>query len=249
MERSNIEWTESTWNPTAGCTEVSPGCDHCYARRITQRFPQTYPNGFDLTLRQHVLELPVHWKAPRRVFVNSMSDLFHTDVPDAYIARVFDVMVRAPHHTYQILTKRAERLARIAPRLPWPAQIWVGVSVESPVFSWRVDYLRRVPASVCFVSAEPLLASLTRLNLDGIDWLIAGGESQPGCRPAELDWFRELRDMCRRSGTAFFLKQLGGHPSKRGGDEARLDGRVWHEMPDLRMPVHAGRRDRSARSS
>src|SRR5262245_49992074 len=185
MDRSHIEWTESTWNPTIGCTEVSPGCDHCYAKRITQRFPQTYPNGFALTLRDHALELPLKWKTPRRVFVNSMSDLFHVDVPTDYITRVFEVMARAPHHTYQILTKRAERLARLAPTLPWPDQIWMGVSVESATFAWRIDYLRRVNAAVRFVSAEPLLASLAEVDFDGIDWIIAGGESQPGCRPAE----------------------------------------------------------------
>ena len=231
MEHSNIEWTESTWNPTTGCTEVSPGCDRCYARRMTQRFPKTYPNGFDLTLREQALELPLRWRSPRRIFVNSMSDLFHADVPEAFIARVFDVMTRCPQHTFQILTKRAERAARLAPRLPWPTNVWMGVSVELPAFFWRVDYLRRMPSAVRFVSAEPLLGSLASIDLDGIDWLIAGGESQPGCRPAELVWFRELRDACRTAGVAYFLKQLGGHPHKRGGDDARLNGRLWHEMP------------------
>lgn len=243
MDRSNIEWTESTWNPTVGCTEVSPGCDHCYARRMTQRFPQTYPNGFDLTLRRHALELPLRWRAPRVVFVNSMSDLFHADVPEAYIAEVFSVMERCPQHTFQVLTKRAERLARLAPRLPWPTNVWMGVSVESSDYLWRVDYLRKVDAAVRFVSAEPLLASLNGIDLAGIQWLIAGGESQPGCRPASLPWFRELRDACRAQGVAFFLKQLGGHPSKRGGEKARLDRRLWHEMP-----ATAGRVGRTARS-
>jgi protein gp37 len=201
---------------------------------MTQRFPATYPNGFDLTLREHALELPMRWRTPRRIFVNSMSDLFHTDVPEAFIARVFDVMVRAPQHTYQILTKRAERLARLAPRLPWPDQIWMGVSVESPAYFWRIDYLRRVPSAVRFVSAEPLLTSLKNVDLSGIHWLIGGGESQPGCRPADIQWFRELRDACRQQGTAFFLKQLGGHPNKRGGDDARLDARLHHAMPTHR---------------
>lgn len=249
MDRSKIEWTESTWNPTIGCTEVSPGCELCYAKRITQRFPATYPNGFDLTLREHALELPLRWKAPRQIFVNSMSDLFHTDVPDTFIARVFDVMVRAPQHQYQILTKRAERLARLAPRLPWPGQVWMGVSVELPEYFWRIDYLRKTPAAVKFVSAEPLLGSLSAINLRDIDWLIAGGESQPGCRPAELDWFRQLRDACRAQGVRFFLKQLGGHPSKRGGDEARLDGRRWHEMPQINRETTAARYTGSSRSS
>jgi protein gp37 len=242
MNHSKIEWTEATWNPTIGCTEVSPGCDHCYAKRITQRFPQTYPNGFDLTLREHALELPLQWKTPRKIFVNSMSDLFHVDVPDAFILRVFDVMVRAPRHQYQILTKRAERLARLAPKLPWPAHVWMGVSVETKAFEWRIDYLRKVPAAIRFLSAEPLLGSLAGINLEGIDWVIGGGESQPGCRPTELDWFRELRDACRDQRIAFFLKQLGGHPSKRGGDEATLDGRRWHDLPVRTAELtHTGR--------
>lgn len=247
MDRSNIEWTESTWNPTVGCTEVSPGCDHCYARRMTQRFPQTYPNGFDLTLRRHALELPLRWRAPRVVFVNSMSDLFHADVPEAYIIEVFSVMERCPQHTFQVLTKRAERLARLAPRLPWPNNLWIGVSVESPDNLWRVEYLRKVNAAVRFVSAEPLLDSLKGIDLTDIHWLIAGGESQPGCRPASLEWFRELRDACRTQRVAFFLKQLGGHPSKRGGADARLDRRLWHEMPPT--GDRAGRKVLSHRSS
>ena len=231
---SSIEWTETTWNPTTGCTEVSPGCDRCYARRVTHRFPRTFPNGFDLTLRQGAVDLPRHWRAPRLVFVNSMSDLFHADVPETFIRRVFEVMVDCPRHTFQVLTKRAERLARLAPRLPWPENVWMGVSVESKPFAWRVDYLRHVPAAIRFVSAEPLLGSLDGLNLAGVHWLIAGGESQPGCRPAHLDWFRDLRDACDRTGVAFFLKQLGGHPSKRGGHLAVLDGERRAAMPVTR---------------
>jgi protein gp37 len=230
-DHSAIEWTEATWNPTSGCTKVSPGCDRCYAERITRRFPQTFPNGFSLTLRPDALEIPLRWRRPRLIFVNSMSDLFHKDVPESYLQQVFDVMRRTPHHTYQILTKRAERLARVAPRLVWPRNVWMGVSVESPQYAWRIDYLRRVPATVRFISAEPLLAALARLNLAGIHWLIAGGESQTGCRPAELDWFRDLRDQCRAANVRFFLKQLGGHPSKRGGEQALLDGRRWLEQP------------------
>lgn len=228
---TGIEWTETTWNPTVGCTKVSPGCDLCYAEKLTRRFTNVFPNGFDLTLRDNSIEMPLHWRRPRLVFVNSMSDLFHAGVPESFIARVFDVMARAPHHTFQILTKRAERLARLAPRLPWPANVWMGVSVESPEYLWRVDFLRKVPSAVRFISAEPLLASLADIDLRGVQWLIAGGESQPGARPAELYWFRELRDACSRAGAAFFLKQLGGHPSKRGGEDALLDGRRWVEMP------------------
>ena len=165
------------------------------------------------------------------IFVNSMSDLFHVDVDEAFIRRVFDVVVECRQHTFQILTKRAERLARLSCHLPWPNNLWMGVSVESPDYFWRVDYLRRVPATVRFVSAEPLLTSLFSINLEGIHWLIAGGESQIGARPAQLSWFRELRDRCQQNGTAFFLKQLGGHPSKRGGDKAVLDGKRWVELP------------------
>ena len=154
-EHSAIEWTEATWNPTIGCTKVSPGCDRCYAERMTRRFPQTYPRGFDLTLREDAIDLPVRWRRPRVVFVNSMSDLFHAEVPESFIQRVFDVMVRCPQHTFQVLTKRAERLARLATRLSWSPNIWMGVSVESPAYEWRIDYLRRVPAAVRFISAEP----------------------------------------------------------------------------------------------
>lgn len=210
---------------------MSPGCERCYAERITRRFPKTFPRGFALTLRPESLEVPLRWRRPRTIFVNSMSDLFHSGVPEDYIKLVFDVIRRTPQHTYQILTKRAERLARVAPRLDWPAHVWIGVSVESPDYVWRIDYLKRVPAAVRFVSAEPLLAPLPRLDLSGIDWLIAGGESQPGCRVPELGWFRDLRDQCAASGVAFFLKQLGGHPSKRGGQDATLDGRRWIELP------------------
>lgn len=230
-DHSGIEWTEATWNPVSGCTKISPGCDRCYAERVTRRFPKTYPQGFTLTLRRDALDLPLRWRRPRVVFVNSMSDLFHTDVPESFIAEVFDVMRRCPQHTFQVLTKRGERLARVAPRLPWPSNVWMGVSVESPAFTWRIDYLRQVPAAVRFISAEPLLAALPSLNLEGVHWLIGGGESQAGARPAENAWFRDLRDQCDAAGVAFFLKQLGGHPSKRGGDDAVLDGRRWTLMP------------------
>ena len=231
-DQSAIEWTESTWNPVTGCTKVSPGCDRCYAERIALRFPKTFTHGFNLTIKREVLDLPKRWRRPRVVFVNSMSDLFHVDVPEDYIREVFDVMRECPQHTFQILTKRAERLARLAPRLEWSPNKWIGVSVESSAYFWRIDFLRKVPAAVRFISAEPLLGSLKDIDLSEIDWLIAGGESQPGARPALIKWFRELRAACRRQRTKFFLKQLGGHPSKRGGDEARLDGRLWHELPD-----------------
>jgi protein gp37 len=187
-----------------------------------------------LTLRDEALHLPERWRRPRVVFVNSMSDLFHADVPESYIRSVFEVMEACPRHTFQILTKRAERLARLAPRLHWPANVWMGVSIESATYRWRIDCLRRTAATVRFISAEPLLGPLDNLNLEGIHWLIAGGESQGGARAADLNWFRSLRDQCQSKGVAFFLKQLGGHPSKRGGPEAMLDGILWHEKPKSR---------------
>jgi protein gp37 len=198
---------------------------------MVRRFPATYPNGFALTLRPQALDLPLRWRRPRTVFVNSMSDLFHVGVPDAFIASVFDVMRRAPQHTFQVLTKRAERLARLGLQLPWPKNVWVGVSIENDAARRRVPFLQRVPAHIRFVSAEPLLGPLHGLDLTGIHWLIAGGESQPGARVADLGWFRSLRDQCLEQGVAFFLKQLGGHPRKRGGDQAVLDGRRWVEWP------------------
>ena len=233
-DHSAIEWTESTWNPTTGCTKVSPGCDRCYAERLVIRFPKSFPNAFALTLRESTLELPFRWRRPRMIFVNSMSDLFHSDVPESYIARVFDVMARCPQHTFQVLTKRAERLIRLAPRLPWPSNVWMGVSVESPAYRWRIDYLRETPAATRFISAEPLIAALPNLNLADVHWLNAGGESQAGARPAETAWFEDLRDQCAHAQVAFFLKQLGGHPSKRGGTEALLGGRRWIELPKTR---------------
>lgn len=229
--KSGIEWTDATWNPVTGCSKVSPGCDRCYAERVALRFPKTFPHGFAVTLRDESLSLPYRWRRSRLIFVNSMSDLWHAAVPDAFIQQVFEVMSNSPRHTFQVLTKRAERLARMAPRLPWPENVWMGVSVESSEYLWRVDYLRRVPATIRYISAEPLLGPLGHINLDGIQWLVAGGESQPGARPAQLPWFRSLRDQCGFANVPFFLKQLGGHPSKRGGDAAVLDGSLWRQLP------------------
>lgn len=240
---TGIEWTDSTWNPAVGCTKVSPGCDRCYAERLAHRFPATYPKGFGLDLRDAALTLPLRWRQPRLVFVNSMSDLFHADIPEAYVARVFAIMAQTPQHRYQILTKRAERLARLAPRLPWPDHVWMGVSVETDAYLWRVDFLRRVPAGVRFLSAEPLLGPLTGLSLEGLHWVIAGGESQAGARPADLAWFRDLRDRCQGARVPFFLKQLGGHPQKRGGADAVLDGRMWQEWPAAVRTGAAARRE------
>lgn len=232
-DRSAIEWCDASWNPVTGCTQVSPGCDHCYALAFAERFrgvpDHPYEQGFDLRLWPERLDLPLKWKRPRRIFVNSMSDLFHQDVPDEFIRRVFDVMSRADWHNYLILTKRPHRLARLAQSLDWPRHVWAGVSVENDRYLWRVDLLRRVPAAVRFVSAEPLLGPLDGIGLDGINWLIVGGESGIGHRPCDVDWVRRLRDQCTREGVAFFLKQWGGRTPKAGG--RTLDGRTWDEYP------------------
>lgn len=232
---SSIEWTDASWNPVTGCTQVSPGCDHCYALTFAERFRgvpnHPYEQGFDLRLWPERLSLPLKWKKPRRIFVNSMSDLFHSDIPDEFIRNVFQTMVEADWHVYQVLTKRPQRLARLASSLPWPDHVWVGVSVESNEYAWRADFLRRVPARVRFVSAEPLLGPVDSLNLDGIHWVITGGESGNGHRPCDPEWVRNVRDRCGRKGIAFFHKQWGGRTPKTGG--RLLDGRTWDEMPLL----------------
>ncbi len=230
---SGIEWTESTWNPVTGCTKISPGCKYCYAQRMSERLKAmgqaNYVNGFDLTIQPHMLERPLEWKAPQTVFVNSMSDLFHHDVPLTYIRRVFDVMHRASWHRFQVLTKRAGRLAQVSPRLRWTPNIWMGVSVESTKYRERIDALRRMGAHVKFLSLEPLLGPLTDLDLSGIDWVIAGGESGPRARAVDPEWIRGIRDQCIRSAVPFFFKQWGGRSKKKAG--RMLDGRTWDEMP------------------
>lgn len=240
-DRSSIEWTDATWNPITGCTQVGPGCDHCYAMRFAERWRgipnHPYEQGFDLRLWPERLAAPLRWRQPRRIFVNSMSDLFHRDVPDEFIRSVFDVMARADWHVFQVLTKRSQRLAKLGRTLPWPPNIWAGVTIELDRFVWRADHLRQVPAGVRFISAEPLLGPLPRLSLDGIHWLITGGESGPGARPCDPGWVRDLRDRCQRDGVAFFHKQWGGRTSKSGGRE--LDGRTWDEMPHT-MPEQRG---------
>jgi len=233
-DRSKIEWTDATWNPVTGCTQVSPGCDNCYALRFAERFRgvdgHPYEQGFDLKLWPGRLDLPLQWKRPRRIFVNSMSDLFHEEIPDEHIVRVFDVMARADWHVFQVLTKRPRRMAELASQLPWPAHIWAGTSVELDRFVWRSNaYLRQVPAAVRFVSAEPLLGPLPSLELDHLHWVIAGGESVWHHRPCEPDWVADLRDRCSEAEVAFFLKQWGGRTPKAGG--RLLEGRTWDEMP------------------
>lgn len=226
---TSIEWTDDTWNPLTGCTRISPGCQNCYAERLSERLKKmgnpSYRNGFALTFHEHLLEMPLRWKRPRRIFVNSMSDLYHKDVPETFIHRVFDTMVRAHWHQYQILTKRSERLAEIAPRLPWPPHIWQGVSVESDSYVRRVDDLRRTPARVKFLSIEPLLGPLPHLDLTGIDWVIVGGESGPGCRPLQMEWVLDIRQRCEAAGVPLFFKQTGERlartmkfQSRKGGD-------------------------------
>ena len=245
-DRSAIEWTDATWNPVTGCSKVSPGCAHCYAETFAERFRgvqgHPYEQGFDLRFWPSRLELPLGWTEPRRIFVNSMSDLFHESVPESYIVRVFEVMERASWHEFQVLTKRHERLAEIASRLPWPDNVWMGVSVENNRWTVRADRLRTIPAAVRFISAEPLLGPLTDLRLDGIDWVIAGGESGPKFRPPDADWFRALRDRCVVRGIPFFFKQWGGRHPKANGRE--LDGRTWDEYPSpesrLQHVVNAG---------
>ena len=232
---SAIEWTDASWNPVTGCTQVSAGCDHCYAKTFAERFRgvpnHPYEQGFDLRLWPERLELPLQWKKPRRIFVNSMSDLFHSGVPDEFILKVFETMVKADQHVFQVLTKRPQRLARLAPSLPWPANVWAGVSVESNEVAWRADFLRRVPAAVRFISAEPLIGPVDELNLDGIDWVITGGESGAGHRPCDPEWVRDVRDRCASTGVHYFHKQWGGKTSKSGGRD--LDGQIWSDMPSM----------------
>lgn len=231
--RSNIEWTESTWNPVTGCTKISKGCEHCYAERMALRLramgQPNYRNGFALTTHEHMLELPLRWARPQMIFVNSMSDLFHADVPTDFIQQVFSIMHQAHWHIFQVLTKRAERLVDLAPRLDWPPNVWMGVSVETQRYTYRIDLLRQVPASVRFLSLEPLLGPLPNLNLKDIHWVIVGGESGPGARPLRYEWVADIRDQCRQSNVPFFFKQWGGvHKSRTG---RLLDGRTWDEMP------------------
>ncbi len=232
-QNSKIEWTETTWNPVTGCTKISPGCANCYAERMARRLQAmgqpNYVNGFDVTTHPHMLEKPLIWQQPQVIFVNSMSDLFHRDVPDAFVRDVFRVMKKAEWHLFQVLTKRSERLAAMAASLPWPENIWAGVSVESQDYVWRLDDLRKVPAAVHFVSLEPLIGPVQGLDLAGIDWVIVGGESGPGARPMEPEWVIDIRDQCVAAGIPFFFKQWGGVRKKAAG--RALEGRTWDAMP------------------
>ena len=233
MAQSSIEWTESTWNPLTGCDKISPGCKFCYAERMAKRLhgmgQPRYAKGFELTLHEDVLELPLSWKKPQRIFVNSMSDMFHRDVPLDFILKTFDVMRRASWHQFQVLTKRSDRLAELSPAIDWPGNVWMGVSVERQDYVSRIDDLRATAAAVKFLSLEPLLGPLRGLSLAGIDWVIVGGESGPGARPMDPEWVLDIKEQCRASGVPFFFKQWGGFNKKRTG--RLLEGRTWDEWP------------------
>ena len=232
--KSSIEWTESTWNPVTGCNKISPGCKHCYAERLAKRLKamgqENYKNGFKLTLQPRMLELPLSWKKPQTIFVNSMSDLFHKNVPLEYIQQVFDVMNRAHWHRFQVLTKRSERLAELSSQLEWSPNIWMGVSVESQKYISRIDDLRQTKAKIKFLSLEPLIGPLKNLELNNIDWAIVGGESGYGARPIKEDWVIEIRNQCQDAEVAFFFKQWGGINKKKTG--RLLENRTWDEMPE-----------------
>ena len=233
--QSRIEWTESTWNPVTGCTKISPGCKHCYAERMAKRLcamgQANYKDGFRLATHEHVLETPLSWKKPQIVFVNSMSDLFHKDVPFEFISSVFDTMRRAYWHQFQVLTKRSARLAQLSSRLDWPPNAWMGVSIETAEYLFRADHLRQTRAAVRFLSLEPLLGPLSNINLRGVDWVIVGGESGPRARPMDPSWVREIRDHCESAEVPFFFKQWGGVHKKKAGRV--LDGQTWDAMPDV----------------
>jgi protein gp37 len=233
-QKSSIEWTESTWNPITGCTKVSDGCKNCYAERMAKRLKAmgqpNYINGFQVTLHEHVLEYPLKWKKPQTIFVNSMSDLFHEQVPESFIFRIFDVMKQAYWHQFQILTKRSVRLRELAHKIDWPENVWIGVSVENEAVKSRIDDLRDVSAAIRFLSLEPLLTPLTHLDLRNIDWVIVGGESGPGSRQMEKEWVIQIKEQCFKQNTPFYFKQWGGVHKKKSG--RLLEGRTWNEMPD-----------------
>lgn len=236
MATTSIEWTEATWNPVTGCSKFSSGCQNCYAERMARRLKamgqMKYRNGFGVTVHPRELPVPIAWRKPRMVFVNSMSDLLHDEVPDEFILKVFEVMREACWHTFQILTKRPHRLEELNGSLRWPANVWMGVTVEDEACTERLEPLRKSDAVVKFVSFEPLLSSISNPNLDGIDWAIVGGESGPRARPIELQWVLEIRDECIRQSVPFFFKQWGGTNKKKAG--RLLEGREWNDLPSLR---------------
>ncbi len=232
-EQTSIEWTDSTWNPVTGCQKISPGCKNCYAARLAPRLKAMgnprYAHGFEVTLHHDLVELPLRWAKPKKIFVNSMSDLFHDEVPQSFIQAVFSTISVAGHHTFQLLTKRPERALEMADDLPWPTNLWMGVSVENPDYLYRVDTLRHIPAQTRFLSLEPLIEAIPHISLEEIDWVIAGGESGPGARKIEEEWVRSIRDQCDEAGVRFFFKQWGGTNKKRSG--RMLDDRTWDDFP------------------
>ena len=232
-EMSKIEWTEATWNPITGCTKYSAGCEHCYAATMAKRLKAMgnirYVNGFNVTIHKDLFSHPLEWKKPKMIFVNSMSDLFHEQVSEETILELFDIMNKATWHTFQVLTKRADRLVDLSPKIKWTPNIWMGVSVENKRAIPRCEALKQTGAKIKFISAEPLLESIEEIDLDGIDWLIVGGESGAGCRPMKKEWVIELRDKARESNTAFFFKQWGGFHHSQAGSE--LDGQLYKEYP------------------
>ncbi len=228
-----IEWTESTWNPVTGCSKISTGCKNCYAERMALRLQAmgqpNYRNGFDVTVHKHMLKLPLKWRNPRKIFVNSMGDMFHDKVPDGFVVECFRVMAKAAQHQFQLLTKRSLRLCQMADGLPWPQNLWMGVTVETADYLERIDHLRRTPATVKFLSLEPLLGPIADINLEGIDWVIVGGESGPGARPMDPKWAIDIRDQCLATDVPFFFKQWGGVNKKRNG--RLLQGKLWDSYP------------------
>ncbi|NUU96718.1 DUF5131 family protein [Marinitoga sp. 1138] len=242
--KSKIEWTESSWNPVTGCTKESLGCQNCYAERLAKRLKnmglKKYENGFKVTIHPKSLNEPLNWKKPQIIFVVSMGDLFHKDVPDDFIEKVFEVMNNAYWHTFQVLTKRSERLLEISKKVKWTDNIWAGVTVEHEKYLYRLDHLKKIPAKIKFVSMEPLLSDMPYIDFDGIDWVVVGGESGPGARPIEPNWVRNIRNMCLEQDIHFFFKQWGGFNKKKNG--RILDGRTWDDMPKIntkieRLPV------------
>ncbi len=233
LSSSKIEWTDTTWNPTTGCTKISPGCQNCYAERFSKRLramgTEKYKNGFHVTTHEDILDLPLKWKNPKFVFVDSMSDLFHEDIPLDFINQVFHTMGKANQHIFQILTKRSERMHDLSGKLNWHKNIWLGVSVENDAFTYRIDHLRRTEANIKFISFEPLIGPIVDLNLRGIDWVIVGGESGSGSRVIKKEWVESIKDICTKEEVPFFFKQWGGINKKKNG--RKLNGRIWEEMP------------------
>lgn len=236
---SSIEWTGSTWNPVTGCVKISPGCMNCYAERMARRLQAmgqpNYAAGFKLALHEHIVDLPLRWKKPKTIFVNSMSDLFLKGIPKEFIIRIFNVMQKAHWHTFQVLTKRSDRLLEFSSQLPWTANIWMGVTVENKDYTHRIDHLRKSRAHLKFLSLEPLLGPLPKLNLEGIDWVIVGGESGPGARPIDKAWVLDIRDQCKTANVPFFFKQWGGTRKNKAG--RLLEGRTWDEMPRRKVSL------------